>query len=712
MDKNTLDSLFLNIQFHGLDMKEGSIPATLIYRIQYKVMNTYMTKANISLPRTIKWDEVMDKVAPSIPTPAPYIEDIKMNNSGKVEITFNRRKSFSSRIEALHYGYIQLQQELEDDQKSIQSLTYSSINEPYEKRLFTLKKINVKENDFFDTLKFVKKVKINIPFFDWFHAYTIREDIEYPWQIDMIGDPSTNVITTWQIKDGELIQSKLPPITQYQLPKVKYSNDKLVMATPFKTKDVNEDITPKDIKSLMKHTNYTNKYLQVIGESIGKEKILTMFFLLVLMPKYVSPGINIIPVRISCWVKWLRKFFPKVEDQINRLLTQTSEEESNKESSDENSKGLQHDDHETSSTSEEESSEINVLTKEQNLLFEVIENISDPQEKMVFLNQLKRSLEAKPKPKNLLTDNKFDVNKIFRKLELGSASKPTTIQDLQEEIKNLKLEVKNLKNQQDIHSVVLAQLGWGESNDSSENESPQEKDHTNDKIMGLIKKIRIQKFYINIKIVIKDFVLETLALFDTGADSNCILEGLIPTKYFEKTSEKLSTASGSKLKINYKLSKAAIVNQDLRIKTSFLLVKNLKNEVILGTPFIKSLFPIEINDKVKTLNLLDNKIKQINYLKEEVSHARILQQLETPQIKHRIDSVLKNIKTSICLELPNAFWDRKNHMVDLPYEKDFKDSLIPTKARPIQMNKELLLHCQKEIKDLLDKKLIRKSKSP
>ena len=40
------------------------------------------------------------------------------------------------------------------------------------------------------------------------------------------------------------------------------------MATPFKTKDVIEEITSKDIKSLMEQANYTNKYLQVLGESI------------------------------------------------------------------------------------------------------------------------------------------------------------------------------------------------------------------------------------------------------------------------------------------------------------------------------------------------------------------------------------------------------------------------------------------------------------
>ena len=42
----------------------------------------------------------------------------------------------------------------------------------------------------------------------------------------------------------------------------------------------------------------------------------------------------------------------------------------------------------------------------------------------------------------------------------------------------------------------------------------------------------------------------------------------------------------------------------------------------------------------------------------------------------------------------------------------FDESQIPTKARPIQMNTQLLEYCKKEIKYLLDKNLIRKSHSP
>ncbi|KAL5161876.1 putative glutathione S-transferase [Glycine soja] len=169
MDRNILDSLFLNIHFHGLDMKERLIPAALIYRIQYKVMNTCasrvllkpqrgettlfitdMTKVNVSLPRTIKWDEVtlpkkwvMDKATPEI-----------------------LRKDF-----------------------------YSPENKPQRRWFFqhykgtNRKQIKDRFYEFFD------RVKINVLFFDWLHAYTIRKDIDYPWKQDIIGDPMTNVIT-------------------------------------------------------------------------------------------------------------------------------------------------------------------------------------------------------------------------------------------------------------------------------------------------------------------------------------------------------------------------------------------------------------------------------------------------------------------------------------------------------------------------------------
>jgi len=115
---------------------------------------------------------------------------------------------------------------------------------------------------------------------------------------------------------------------------------------------------------------------------------------------------------------------------------------------------------------------------------------------------------------------------------------------------------------------------------------------------------------------------------------------------------------------------------------------------------------------IKQINLIQQKSNQINFLKEEISFKNIDSQLSLPQIQQKIKRVLHSIESTICSDLPNNFWSRKKYIVDLSYEQDFRDTQIPTKARPIQMNEELLLHCQTEIKDLLNKKLIRPSKSP
>ena len=41
---------------------------------------------------------------------------------------------------------------------------------------------------------------------------------------------------------------------------------------------------------------------------------------------------------------------------------------------------------------------------------------------------------------------------------------------------------------------------------------------------------------------------------------NCIREGLIPLKYYEKSSERLTQADGEKLIINYKIPSVHICN--------------------------------------------------------------------------------------------------------------------------------------------------------
>ena len=105
------------------------------------------------------------------------------------------------------------------------------------------------------------------------------------------------------------------------------------------------------------------------------------------------------------------------------------------------------------------------------------------------------------------------------------------------------------------------------------------------------------------------------------------------------------------------------------------------------------------------------KKNHVNLLKQEITLVRIEDQLKIKKTQDAIEIFKDRIVREVCSNIPNAFQHRKQHEVELPYEPDFSEKNIPTKARPIQMNKELLSYCEKEIQDLLDKKLTRKYKT-
>ena len=175
--------------------------------------------------------------------------------------------------------------------------------------------------------------------------------------------------------------------------------------------------------------------------------------------------------------------------------------------------------------------------------------------------------------------------------------------------------------------------------------------------------------------------------------------------------------------------------------TSFVLIKNLRHNVILGTPFIQLIQHFIVTDEgieiipssqnvifkfitkpqTKNLNvlqeniincLISDKTAHLNFLKEDLSFQRMEQSLQQPTNKQKVIKIQNLIEQELCSHLPNAFWNRKQHIITLPYEPDFDKKTIPTKARPSQMNQEVLKYCKQEIQDLFTKNLIRKSKSP
>ena len=135
--------------------------------------------------------------------------------------------------------------------------------------------------------------------------------------------------------------------------------------------------------------------------------------------------------------------------QISNLLAKTSfdEEEASTEVELENNKMVQQDDYYSeSSKSKCSDKEINLLTKEQDLLFEVICHLADDEQKKSYLQNIRESLD-KPSSSSSskhLPPNKYSFKEVLERFSL-EVSKPITIQDLQTEINLLKNEIKELK---------------------------------------------------------------------------------------------------------------------------------------------------------------------------------------------------------------------------------------------------------------------------
>jgi hypothetical protein len=96
----------------------------------------------------------------------------------------------------------------------------------------------------------------------------------------------------------------------------------------------------------------------------------------------------------------------------------------------------------------------------------------------------------------------------------------------------------------------------------------------NAKIISLINKVVSPKWYAKVYIVVsQDYTFDVIALINSGTDLNYIHEGLIPTKYFEKSTQRLNSASGNKLQINYELNNIHVCQNNVCFHIPSVLVK-------------------------------------------------------------------------------------------------------------------------------------------
>ncbi|KAL4186961.1 hypothetical protein AMTRI_Chr09g36800 [Amborella trichopoda] len=285
---------------------------------------------------------------------------------------------------------------------------------------------------------------------------------------------------------------------------------------------------------------------------------------------------------------------------------------------------------------------LHTLTKEDNFILDLIEKISDPDDKRQVITQFINLTKEKLKPVTLIKPpdeyNFFTIMKIISQHEV--IHKKPTIAELKTEVNNIKIEVSQFKNR-----IQILELQNNTSDAVTENddiefdnlvhtynfknklESSKVKIKEDDTTsLNLLNKVITQKWFVLVKIVVNnEYDFQSLALIDFGADLNCLNEGIVPTKYFDKTTQILYTVNGSRLYIKYKLSNTMICNNGHCFPTPFIMIKGLSRAGILSVPFLTLFYPMtithtgietQINNTTIQFEFLDKpKIKEINTIK-------------------------------------------------------------------------------------------------
>ena len=145
-------------------------------------------------------------------------------------------------------------------------------------------------------------------------------------------------------------------------------------------------------------------------------------------------------------------------------------------------------------------------------------------------------------------------------------------------------------------------------------------------------------------------------MIDSDTDMNCIQEGMIPSKCYEKSTEKLFSANGTQMRIKYELNNAHVCHENVCFKIPSVLVKNMTDKVILGIPFMNALYPFLIeHDGITTdpfgqkfkfkfaskfeididdsLDMIHDKTKHLKFLKQEVKYKRIAEIISNKLLK-------------------------------------------------------------------------------
>ena len=184
----------------------------------------------------------------------------------------------------------------------------------------------------------------------------------------------------------------------------------------------------------------------------------------------------------------------------------------------------------------------------------MINQIQNPKLQKQYLDKFKKNLIEDETGKKLKSTISFEETlERFNKKK----SKDLIVNDLQHEITivkqemiDLKNEFKNIKN--DNHNIkqelIILKIDKNLDKQQSDNEQDRHKDGdessqqallsdkgiVDNSQLSLVNKLLPLKWFTKVKIVVShDYHFTVIAKIDSGANMNCIQEGLIPSKYFE-----------------------------------------------------------------------------------------------------------------------------------------------------------------------------------
>ncbi|KAL0008795.1 hypothetical protein SO802_010297 [Lithocarpus litseifolius] len=241
--------------------------------------------------------------------------------------------------------------------------------------------------------EFMKEISDHIPFFEYFENH-------FEWHKKSCVITKTN----WTKEDTkEVVRSNHPPQDAITF---KYKG-KDILGTPFRIPSEEEKLA----KKVIEQNNYTNQCLGVTGRQLDmvEEKMENKD---VLQPG--NPTLEIVN--------------QKLEELVKK---------------------------EPVTPSSRKATQLNVLSKQEELLLDHIEQISDPEVIAQKLSALHATLvreTSKPEPR--IRERKIDLENIYDRF-FKAKKKEVTVNDLQKEIKETKFEVRNLKQELTILKVTL-----------------------------------------------------------------------------------------------------------------------------------------------------------------------------------------------------------------------------------------------------------------